>query len=153
MKDLELHVNEVRKRSTEREVGSNSFDLSCLDGQFLRNNIFEVLKNFLKFDSADMVFGMKFTYSENEKILEKLFFGSHLHLKQILEGPIKLWMLIKFLPSFTEITIDDIRLRVIVEVETNSAPLRFEKNFSLRQFLGLQNWNKIKEKLRLPENQ
>ena len=38
-------------------------------------------------------------------------------------------MLIKFLPSFTEITIDDIRLRVIVEVETNSAPLRFEKTF------------------------
>ena len=29
-------------------------------------------------------------------------------------------MLIKFLPSFTEITIDDIRLRVVVEVETNS---------------------------------
>ena len=25
-KDLELHVNEDRKRSTETEVGSNSFD-------------------------------------------------------------------------------------------------------------------------------
>ena len=37
-----------------------------------------------------MVFGMKFTFSENEKILEKLFFGSHLHLKQILEGPHKI---------------------------------------------------------------
>ena len=61
-RDFVLHINEVRKRGTKRELGSNSIDLSNLDDFSLKKDVPQAFKITNKYNGPNnMVFRMKST--------------------------------------------------------------------------------------------
>ena len=66
--DIELPVEEVKKRGNRIKIGDNEYNLSELGSR--KNEIIEEMKNVDYNDLEDMVFGMELTYSEIEKILD-----------------------------------------------------------------------------------
>ena len=65
-KDIELHVEEVRKRGNQIIIEERGYKFSGTR----KNEIIEDLKNIEYNDLEDMVFTMELTYSEIEKILD-----------------------------------------------------------------------------------
>ena len=65
--DIELHVEENRKRGNQIKIGENEYKLSNPDTH--KNEIIDELKNLENNDLEDMVFRKELTYSETEKDL------------------------------------------------------------------------------------
>ena len=66
--DIELHVEEIRRRGREKKLGENEYEIFDLD--IHKNEIIEQLENAEYNDLEDVVFRMELIYSEFEKILD-----------------------------------------------------------------------------------
>ena len=72
LNDLEIHVNEVRKRGTKIETRLNSFNFEDFD--YSSRNYILALKNSEKNDLEDMVSRMIFRCSEIDIFSDKTIF-------------------------------------------------------------------------------
>ena len=66
--DIELHVEEVRKRGNLIKIGENEYKLSDLDTR--KNEIIELIKNIEYNELEHMVFRLGLTYYEIENLLD-----------------------------------------------------------------------------------
>ena len=68
LRSLELHVNEVRKRSNIKKIRDKEYKLSDFDNQ--KYEILEELKNVRYNDLTDLVYRMPLTYDEIIDVLD-----------------------------------------------------------------------------------
>ena len=131
LRSLELHVNEVRKRSNIIKIRDKEYKLSDFDNQ--KYEILEELKNVRYNDLADLVYRMQLTYDEIIDVLDLKYvstkrIGYSLNpgiyeivdlnntLKHILPDNVKV-----------NVTIDDIRLKSNLKI--NQTLIFTEKSF------------------------
>ena len=131
LKSLELHVEEVRKRSDIIKIGDKEYKLSDFDNQ--KYEIIEELKKVGYNDLKDLVYRMRLSYDEIMNILDL----KYIHTKRIgyslnpgIYEVIDLNNALKYiLPDNVKvtITIDDIRLKS--NLKTNQTLIFTEKSF------------------------
>ena len=131
LRSLELHVNEVRKRSNKIKLGDKEYKLLDFDNQ--KYEILEELKKAKYNDLADLVYRMQLTYDEFMDVLDLKYIttkrtGYSLNpgiyeivdlnntLKYILPDNVKV-----------DVTIDDIRLKSNLKI--NQTLIFTEKSF------------------------
>ena len=134
LRSLELHVNEVRKRSNIIKIRDKEYKLSDFDNQ--KYEILEELKNVRYNDLTDLVYRMQLTYDEIIDVLDLKYISTkrigysvnpgiyeivdlNNTLKHILPDNVKV-----------NVTIDDVRLKSILKI--NQTLIFTEKSFFIR---------------------
>ena len=131
LRSLELHVNEVRKRSNIIKIGDKEYKLSGFDNQ--KYEILEELKNVKYNDLEDLVYRMQLTYDEIIDVLDLKYISTKrigYSLNTGIYEIVDLNNTLKYiLPDKVKIsvTIDDIRLKSNLKI--NQTLIFTEKSF------------------------
>ena len=133
--DMDLHVEEVRKRRNQLKIGDKEYKVSDLDTRKIET--IKQLKNIEYNDLEDMVYRMELTYDEIIDILDvKLIAGSTTPFTTpsgICENSVINLMIKYLLPNKVNFTIDDIIIKS--NLTTNKA-LWFTKKTFFYTILG-----------------
>ena len=131
LRSLELHVNEVRKRSNKIKNGDKEYKLSDFDNQ--KYEILEKLKKANYNDLADLVYRMQLTYDEIMDVLDLKYITTKRTGYSLNPGIYEIVNLndtLKYsLPDNVkvDVTIDDIRLKSNLKI--NQTLIFTEKSF------------------------
>ena len=129
LRSLDLHVNEVRKRSKKVKNGDKGYKLSYFDNQ--KYEILEELKKGKYNDLEDLVYRMQLTYDEIIDVLDlknistkRIGYSLNPGIYEVadLDNTLK-----HILPDNVNITIDDIRLKSNLKI--NQTLIFTEKSF------------------------
>ena len=131
LRSLELHVNEVRKRSNKIKIGDKEYKLSDFDNQ--KYEILEELKKAKYNDLADLVYRMQLTYDEIMDVLDLKYITTKRTGYSLNPGIYEIVDLnntlkyILFDNVKVDVTIDDIRLKSNLKI--NQTLIFTEKSF------------------------